>query len=223
VSSTKQDSDSDIHVDTDLTGEVEIHFKSDYFPVERFANAGTIGQIQQNTPVPSANPLGDTPATGGTVGAYESPRTRPRPSNTPALPPAGSALPPPPEPAQPAKPSIEVRHVDAPKDSIWYDKSAHKDDATPGAADPSAAPATPPAGDKAGGDDKPSGGEKPSADKEAAGDKKAAPSPDAPVTGKKGSGSNKPKGANQPDAVKDPASVTKSLNYRPQFGQGVFA
>jgi len=128
VSSTRQNSDSEIHVDTDLTGEVEIHFKSDYFPVERFANAGTIGRIQGNTPVPEANPLGDAPAAGGTVGAYQSPRSRPRPTNSPTLPPIGSALPEPRMPVQPTPPVV-VRHVDAPKDSIWYDPSAHSDNA----------------------------------------------------------------------------------------------
>lgn len=128
VSSTRQNSDSEIHVDTDLTGEVEIHFKSDYFPVERFANAGTIGRIQSNTPVPEANPLGDAPAVGGTVGAYQSPRSRPRPTNAPTLPPIGSPLPEARTPVQPTRPVVE-RHVAAPKGSRWYDPSAHPDNA----------------------------------------------------------------------------------------------
>lgn len=126
VSSTRQNSDSEIHVDTDLTGEVEIHFKSDYFPVERFANAGAIGRIQSNTPVPEANPLGDAPAAGGTVGAYQSPRSRPRPTNAPTLPPVGSPLPQPRTPVQPTQPVV-ARHVDAPKGSRWYDPTAHRD------------------------------------------------------------------------------------------------
>lgn len=122
VSSTRQNSDSEIHVDTDLTGEVEIHFKSDYFPMERFANAGTIGRIQANTPVPEANPLGDAPAAGGTVvQPYVSPRARPRPVNAPTLPPAGT-LPAPQAPVQPTAPVVE-RHVDAPEGSIWHDPS----------------------------------------------------------------------------------------------------
>jgi len=129
VSSTRQNSDSDIHVDTDLTGEVEIHFKSDYFPVERFANAGTIGRIQSNTPVPDANPLGDTPPVGGTIGAYQSPRARQRPTNAPTLPPIGSPLPEARAPVQPTDPAGGRRHVEAPKDSIWYDPSAHSDNA----------------------------------------------------------------------------------------------
>ena len=62
VSSSRSSNDGEINVATDLTGEVEIHFKSDYFPVERFAPPGSVGQIQANTPNPAANPLGDTPA-----------------------------------------------------------------------------------------------------------------------------------------------------------------
>ena len=118
VSSTRQNSDSEIHVDTDLTGEVEIHFKSDYFPVERFANTGVIGRIQSNTAVPEANPLGDAPSAGGTVGAYQSPRARPRPASTSTLPPLGT-LPEARMPTKPVKPEVE-RHVDAPKGSRWY-------------------------------------------------------------------------------------------------------
>ena len=38
-----------------LTAEVELKFKSDYFPLERFAKTGVIAQIQQNTANPQAN------------------------------------------------------------------------------------------------------------------------------------------------------------------------
>lgn len=57
VSSTKASSDQEINVDSDLTGEVELHFKSDYFPVQRFADMGQLKTIQGNTAVPNANPL----------------------------------------------------------------------------------------------------------------------------------------------------------------------
>jgi hypothetical protein len=213
VSSTRQNSDSEIHVDTDLTGEVEIHFKSDYFSVERFANAGVIGQIQQNTPVPSANPLGDTPAAGGTIGAYESPRARPRPVNAPSLPAAGIPLREP--PAQPAKPNVE-RHVDAPKGSRWYDESAHPEDAGKGAPETP----TPPAGDQT-----------ETGEKAPDGDKKAAePAPDAAkpaATGKKADGLPKPKAKGAPDGAANDSNpapgAAKSLDFRPLFRQGVFA
>ncbi|MGQ0564370.1 MAG: hypothetical protein ACT4OK_04785 [Gemmobacter sp.] len=55
VSSTKKNSESEIDVSADLTGEVDLQFKSDYFPLERFADTGVIAQIQQNTPNPNAN------------------------------------------------------------------------------------------------------------------------------------------------------------------------
>jgi hypothetical protein len=61
VSSTKADSSAELNTQTDLTGEVEIHFQSDYFPIERFADSAGIDRIRGNTPVPAAN----TPTTPG--------------------------------------------------------------------------------------------------------------------------------------------------------------
>jgi hypothetical protein len=60
VSSTKKDSSDELSVNADLTGEVDLKFKSDYFPMERFANPAMIGLIQGNTPNPAAN----TPVSG---------------------------------------------------------------------------------------------------------------------------------------------------------------
>ncbi|MEZ5426047.1 MAG: hypothetical protein R2747_07275 [Pyrinomonadaceae bacterium] len=60
VSSTKKDSSDELDVHADLTGEVELRFKSDYFPMERFANPQMLSLIQGNTPNPAAN----TPNTG---------------------------------------------------------------------------------------------------------------------------------------------------------------
>jgi len=56
VSSTKKDSSDEINLSTDLTGEVEVKFKSDYFPMERFARPEMIALIQGHTPNPQANP-----------------------------------------------------------------------------------------------------------------------------------------------------------------------
>ncbi len=61
VSSTKKDSTDELDVHADLTGEVDLKFKSDYFPMERFANPQLMTLIQGNTPNPSAN----TPTQGG--------------------------------------------------------------------------------------------------------------------------------------------------------------
>ena len=55
VSSTKKDSNDDINLSTDLTGEVELKFKTDYLPLERMATPQMIGAIQGNTPNPAAN------------------------------------------------------------------------------------------------------------------------------------------------------------------------
>jgi hypothetical protein len=60
VSSTKKDSADDLDVHADLTGEVELKFKSDYLPLERMATPQMIGAIQGNTPNPAAN----TPVSG---------------------------------------------------------------------------------------------------------------------------------------------------------------
>ena len=60
----------ELNVDADLTGEVDLRFKSDYLPLERMATPQMIGAIQGNTPNPAAN----TPQTGGTT-------TQPQPAH----------------------------------------------------------------------------------------------------------------------------------------------
>jgi hypothetical protein len=116
VTSTRQQSDSEINVDTDLTGEVELHFKSDYFPVERFANSGVLGTIQNNTAVPEANRPPQTPtdslateapATGGDVGRYTSSRSRRTPKKEPILPPIGTRSPDSNVPVEPTAPKVK--------------------------------------------------------------------------------------------------------------------
>jgi len=61
VSTSKKDSTDDLDVHADLTGEVDLKFKSDYLPLERMATPQMIGAIQGNTPNPAAN----TPMSGG--------------------------------------------------------------------------------------------------------------------------------------------------------------
>ncbi|MES1245541.1 MAG: hypothetical protein ABUT39_28305 [Acidobacteriota bacterium] len=102
VRSTRASSDAEINTDTDLTGEVELHFKSDYFPVERFANAGALGKIQQNTAAPEANaPFSSPPPVGGDAPRHASRRS---PKQAPSLSPAGTPLPPPKMPEKPTQP-----------------------------------------------------------------------------------------------------------------------
>jgi hypothetical protein len=67
VSSTKKDSSDDLDVHADLTGEVDLKFKSDYFPMERFANPQMMALIQGHTPNPPAN----TPTSGTPGGKSE--------------------------------------------------------------------------------------------------------------------------------------------------------
>lgn len=55
VSSVRSSSDAELNVDANLTGEVEIQFKSDFFPLNRFAPSSTITQIQSHTAVPDEN------------------------------------------------------------------------------------------------------------------------------------------------------------------------
>jgi uncharacterized membrane protein YgcG len=55
VSSQKRNSTDEINVQADLTGEVDLKFKSETFPLERFADTNAIAQIQGNTANPAAN------------------------------------------------------------------------------------------------------------------------------------------------------------------------
>ena len=96
VSSTKADSNAELNTQTDLTGEVEIHFQSDYFPIERFADSAGIDKIRANTPVPATNtptsqiPWGDTsgrkPRSLRPVRQPSSPAATPSPAPAPATP-----------------------------------------------------------------------------------------------------------------------------------------
>jgi hypothetical protein len=63
VSSQKRDSSDAINVEADLTGEVDLKFKSETFPLERFADMNAITQIQGNT----ANPAANTPQSSTTA------------------------------------------------------------------------------------------------------------------------------------------------------------
>ncbi len=55
VTSSRSASQSELNVAADLGGEVEIHFTSKAFPLERMADPSSIGRIVGNTAVPSAN------------------------------------------------------------------------------------------------------------------------------------------------------------------------
>ena len=69
VSSTRKESNDELNVNANLTGEVELKFKSDYFPLERFADSQAITLIQANTPNPTANTPNATGSAAPTGGA----------------------------------------------------------------------------------------------------------------------------------------------------------
>jgi hypothetical protein len=71
VSSKKANSSDTIDVHADLTGEVDLKFKSDYFPMDRFAKPELMSLIMGNTPNPTANTPVNTH--GGEGGAKAAP------------------------------------------------------------------------------------------------------------------------------------------------------
>ena len=86
VSSTKKDSSDSLDINADLTGEVDLKFKSDYLPLERFAQPNLIALIQGNTPNPPAN----APVKGGGMNTQDAKSNTPAPAQTPAPAPAGA-------------------------------------------------------------------------------------------------------------------------------------
>lgn len=55
VRSTKADSNSELNVNADLTGEVDLTFSTDYLPLNRMATTERIAAIRNNTPNPAEN------------------------------------------------------------------------------------------------------------------------------------------------------------------------
>jgi hypothetical protein len=192
VSSTRKDSDSELHVDADLTGEVEIHFKSDYFPLARFADANAVGRIQANTAVPENNPpppgpFDQPPSVGGEVGAYKSARTRRTERREPTLPKIGTPLPDAKLPVKPTEPDVKQRvDMDWTAEQEWAkfkkpgakgkDEGAKKDAGAKeeGAKEQPAGEEKKPAADEKGADKKPAEKKDAGAKKDAAGKKDVA-------------------------------------------------
>lgn len=87
VNTTDLNAQSDINVRADLTGQVSVKFRSETFPLERFADSAAIQLINSNAKVPPPAPA---PAAGAT---------------TPALPAGTTAIPSPPPTAAPTAPS----------------------------------------------------------------------------------------------------------------------
>jgi hypothetical protein len=96
VNTTSLNAQSDINVRTDLTGEVRVKFRSETFPLERFADSAAIQLINQNAKVPQAaapQPGSQpTPTATPQPGPQSAPAAPPRPAAAPAPPPAAQSL-----------------------------------------------------------------------------------------------------------------------------------
>ena len=131
VNSKRAGSDAEINTETDLTGEVELHFKSDYFPVERFAPSAMLKTISGNTAVPEANPppLLAPPAAGATPLSAPSKAGKRRTKEAPpAMTSVGSPLPEPRLPTAPIAKGALDPAVNKPK---LAEKPAEKPAETP--------------------------------------------------------------------------------------------
>ena len=90
VNTASLNAQSDLNVRADLTGQVKVKFRSETFPLERFADSAAIQFINSNARVPQPNAPAATPAAAPAAGA-------PAQANAPAAGPAPAAA----APAQP--------------------------------------------------------------------------------------------------------------------------
>jgi len=96
VNTVNLNAQSDLNVRADLTGEVRVKFRSEAFPLERFADSAAIQLINQNAKVPTPAPApaaSASPAasTSPTQPAPAAPAAPPAPAQTPAPAPSGNA------------------------------------------------------------------------------------------------------------------------------------
>jgi hypothetical protein len=87
VNTSSLNAQSDINVRADLTGQVKVRFRSETFPLERFADSAAIQLINTRATVPNAAPPAGSASGAQTPPAAETPSTAPSttPStNTPA-------------------------------------------------------------------------------------------------------------------------------------------
>ena len=96
VNTTSLNAQSDINVRADLTGQVSVKFRSETFPLERFADSAAIQLINNNAKVPPPKP---EPAAGTTPAATTTP---PATAAAPAAPAPAPAAPAPAAPTAPA-------------------------------------------------------------------------------------------------------------------------
>jgi hypothetical protein len=95
VNTANMNAQSDINVRADLTGQVRVKFRSETFPLERFADSAAIQLINANAKVPqqASSPAagGVAPAAATPVPVADTPAPAPRPAASPTPPviPAG--------------------------------------------------------------------------------------------------------------------------------------
>lgn len=99
VNTVNLNAQSDLNVRADLTGEVRVKFRSEAFPLERFADSAAIQLINQNAKVPAPAPAPAASAAGATP-AQSAPAAPP-----PSAAPPGTA----PTPAPAAAPAAAPR------------------------------------------------------------------------------------------------------------------
>lgn len=102
VNTASVNAQSDLNVRADLTGEVRVKFRSETFPLERFADSAAIQLINSNAKVPERPPPAPAPGTPAAPaapaqpGAQQQPAAAPPPATrtAPPAPPANGSVPP---------------------------------------------------------------------------------------------------------------------------------
>ena len=90
VNTSSLNAQSDINVRADLTGQVKVKFRSETFPLERFADSAAIQLINENAKVPQPQAAAAAPTPAGTPAAPAPAAPAPAPAPAPALAPAQS-------------------------------------------------------------------------------------------------------------------------------------
>ena len=109
VTSSRTESDSELNVAADLTGEVELHFRSETIQLDRMVGGDVIDRIVANTPQPAANAEAISWGTSPEARVAPSPRRTSGRIDAPLVAPPAPPTPPPipatPAPASPARPT----------------------------------------------------------------------------------------------------------------------
>jgi hypothetical protein len=94
VNTLSTNAQSDVNMSTQLTGEVRVRFRSDYFPLERFADSAASQLINSHARMAQPLPEGAAPPAGAgqpAAGALPPPPPPPLPQTPGAPPPPGQS------------------------------------------------------------------------------------------------------------------------------------